>query len=146
MTIFTRRDLEEVIRADRKAVAVWMKAGLLQPSVKTASGAGTRQLFDWADLCRYGLLNLLHDGAVKLDGMRSLLAHVKDFDWDAAPPDKDAGRDQWLVVESIPDRVRVVRAAKWEEASRRLPRVMGINLSALQRTLRARLERRGARA
>jgi hypothetical protein len=123
-----------------------IKGGVLRPTVRTADGTGSRQLFSWEDLCRCGLLSLLHDGGMKLDGMRAILRRVADFDWNGTPPPRNAGRDSWLIVESVPeDRIRVVHATAFAAAARRLDHVQGVNLSALQRTLHERVAR-GRRA
>src|SRR5437660_910852 len=141
MKVFSLGELQELTGATHEAVTVWSRACLLTPSVRGAQGTGTRQLFDFSDLCRCGLLQALYDCGVKPSHMHDIMAHVRDFDWQAQPPERGSGRDWWLLIESVRlPRIRVARAATFEDASERRDHVLGVNLSGLQRTLRNRVE------
>lgn len=140
--ILTLGELGRITGATHESLTVWARAGLLVPSVRGATGTGTRQLFDWSDLCRCGLLEALHECGVKPTAMRAVLESLHEFDWEQRTHEPNAGKDVFLLVESVPERrIRTVRAPTFEEACQRRPHVLGVNLSALQRTLRGRLSK-----
>jgi hypothetical protein len=136
--IYSLGDLVRLTDATRSRVTLWTQSGLLTPSVKRAQGTGTRQLFDWIDLCTCFLLQNLYECGERLDAMRELVSHVKDrFSWPNSPPPA-AGPSVFLLKSR--DGVRIVRGSSFEEASKNKAGVLGVNLSLLQRELWKRLQ------
>ena len=144
--IFGLGDLQRFTGATRLRLTHWTKIGLLRASVQRAAGPGTRQLFSWEDLCTCGLIACLDLWGIKPRDMKSILDRVIPVDpWALPPPNpKGAGRDLWLLVDSVPDEARLVRAASLEEAIKRRPRdqLLSINLSGLQRVIWGRVKRK----
>lgn len=142
--IFALGDLQRFTGATRLRLTHWTRIGLLKANVQRAAGPGTRQLFNWEDLCTCGLLASLDLWGIKPRDMKSILDHVSLANpWARPPPSpKGMGRDLWLLVDSVPDKVRLVRAISLEEAIKRRPRdqILSINLSALQRLIWGRVK------
>jgi len=139
--IYALGDLQRLTGATRSRLTFWTKSRLLRPSVHEADGTGTRQLFDWFDLCRCMLLVSLDECGVKSSDMRSIVSRVADHSWAAPPPERNEENDVFLLVESVrKGRIRRSRGASFEEAVKKRPHVLGVNLSALQRILWSRVQ------
>lgn len=139
--IYTLGDLQRLTGATRSRLTLWTKSRLLRPSVQEADGTGTRQLFDWSDLCRCMLLVSLDQCGVKPSDMRLIVSSVADYSWSAPPSEKSKGNDVLLLIESVREgRIRRARAASFKEAVKKRPHILGVNLSALQRILGSRLQ------
>jgi hypothetical protein len=139
--LYTLGDLERLTGATRSQLTAWTRSGLLQPSLQGAKGTGTRQLFNWSDLCTCFLLRSLYECGVKSVAMRSILNSLRDFSWPEPPPEKSVSKDLFLLVESVPlGRIYLVRATSFDKAVEKKPRVLGVNVSALQRVLWKRLQ------
>lgn len=142
--VYTVGDLQRLTGATRHCLTQWTRAGLLIPGVRLAQGTGSRQLFDWADLCSCYLLAELHEWAIKPSQMRYILDLIDRVQpWPTPPPvPRTPNQDLFLLVESIRDQeMRFVRASSFLEAVKSKPKILGVNLSALQRNLWKRLQR-----
>jgi DNA-binding transcriptional MerR regulator len=139
---FTAADLHRITPVSRTQLTHWTRIGLLKPSVREAIGTGSPRLFSWEDVCVCGLLCLLTDGRMKPEWMDEVLGFVDErHEWASPPPRAASDRDRYLVMERVPDAMRIASETEAMKTLKSKGGVWAINLSALQRVLWGRIER-----
>ena len=56
---FTLPEVVRITGVKRDRLKEWMYGGYIKPSIREASGIGTRNIFSWEDLCRICLFGKL---------------------------------------------------------------------------------------
>jgi DNA-binding transcriptional MerR regulator len=72
--LFTLPKLAEQAGLEYRTAHLWMKAGIFEPSVRTADGSGCSALFSHEDVKRAVLLTRLRDAGLSLEGVKRVAA------------------------------------------------------------------------
>ena len=56
----------------------WARTGLVEPSIRTASGSGTQRLYSFRDILVLKVVKRLLDTGVSLPNIRTAVAHLRD--------------------------------------------------------------------
>jgi len=56
----------------------WARTGLLEPSIRTASGSGTQRLYSFRDILVLKVVKRLLDTGVSLQNIRTAVAHLRE--------------------------------------------------------------------
>ena len=55
----------------------WARTGLVEPSIRTASGSGTQRLYDFRDILVLKIVKRLLDAGVSLQNIRTAVDHLR---------------------------------------------------------------------
>ena len=77
MQLFTTTQVAEIVGLPQRKILSFVERGYVRPSIKDASGAGSQRLWNYFDLLRCEITNLLL-GMVTVDAMRFIATFLAD--------------------------------------------------------------------
>ncbi len=78
LTSFTTREVSRIVGASRHQLAYWDETGLLSPSLKAASGKGSRRLYSIQDIIELKVLLRLLQSSLSLQRIRASFRFIRE--------------------------------------------------------------------
>lgn len=76
-TSFTTTEVSRIVGASRRQLAYWDKTGLLSPSLRAASGRGSRRLYSLQDIIELKILLRLLTSSLSLQRVRASFRFIR---------------------------------------------------------------------
>ena len=76
---YTSKQTQEIAGITYRQLDYWARTGLVQPSVASASGSGSRRAYSYSDLLRLRIIKDLLDGGVGLQQIRDVFRNHRDI-------------------------------------------------------------------
>ncbi len=78
LTSFTTREVSRIVGASHHQLAYWDETGLLSPSLKAASGKGSRRLYSIQDIIELKILLRLLQSSLSLQRIRASFRFIRE--------------------------------------------------------------------
>jgi DNA-binding transcriptional MerR regulator len=78
-TSFTTTEVSHIVGASRRQLAYWDKTSLLSPSLRAASGRGSRRLYSVQDIVELKILLGLLKGSLSLQRIRTSFRFIREW-------------------------------------------------------------------
>lgn len=75
---FTTTEVSSIVGASRRRLAYWDETGLLSPSLRAASGRGSRRLYSLQDIIELKILLRLLKSSLSLQRVRSSFRFIRE--------------------------------------------------------------------
>jgi len=77
-TSFTTTEVSHIVGASRRQLAYWDETGLLSPSLRAASGRGSRRLYSLQDIIELKILLRLLKSSLSLQRIRTSFRFIRE--------------------------------------------------------------------
>lgn len=75
---FTGRRAAEIVGITYRQLDYWARTDLVRPSLRDASGSGTRRLYSYRDLLELRAIKTLLDAGIRLESVRQVFTYLRD--------------------------------------------------------------------
>ena len=75
---FSGTQAAEVVGISYRQLDYWARTGLVEPSIRTASGSGTQRLYGFRDILVLKIVKRLLDAGVSLQNIRTAVDHLRN--------------------------------------------------------------------
>lgn len=78
VTGFSGHRAAEIVGITYRQLDYWARTGLVRPSLRDASGSGTRRQYSYTDLLELRTIKTLLDAGLKLESVRRVFTYLRD--------------------------------------------------------------------
>jgi len=75
---FTGRRAAEIVGITYRQLDYWARTDLVRPSLRDASGSGTRRVYSYRDLLELRAIKTLLDAGIRLESVRQVFTYLRD--------------------------------------------------------------------
>ena len=75
---FTGRRAAEIVGITYRQLDYWARTDLVRPSLRDASGSGTRRLYSYRDLLELRAIKTLLDAGIRLESVRQVFTYLRE--------------------------------------------------------------------
>jgi len=79
MEYFNSKTVSRLVEVSLRQIQYWDERGFIRPTVRQATGRGSKRLYSFADLVKLKVVKNLSDHGLSLQGIRMCLHHLKDY-------------------------------------------------------------------
>ncbi len=79
MDYFSSKTVSRVVGVSLRQIQYWDEQGFIRPSIRAASGRGSKRVYSFADLVKLKVVKNLSDYGLSVRRIRTCLYHLKDY-------------------------------------------------------------------
>lgn len=79
MDYFSSKTVSRVVGVSLRQIQYWDEQGFIRPSIRAASGRGSKRVYSFADLVKLKVVKDLSDYGLSVRRIRTCLHHLKDY-------------------------------------------------------------------
>ncbi len=79
MQYFNSKTVSSIVDVSLRQIQYWDEQGFIRPTIRQATGRGSKRLYSFSDLVQLKVVKNLSDHGLSLQGIRLCLPHLRDY-------------------------------------------------------------------